>query len=384
MTTPDGAPQGLVYVRPSFGGLYDYSEAILRVLRSEHPGARIEVLTVRAGSSPWSEGLRLAREIGARPGLVVADIGCNDRSIFWALHHLRADRDLVITVHDPGVFVSQLFRIPGVASRSFPVHALAFQCGKALDTLVGRPLFKRVLRRARVRLVLNASVRDLWGAPLSYLPQPVYDPRIVPHAMPVPPCIAFAGYWGPAKGLDELLDAFGHLLPRFPGVRFVIAGSATSPDDPWAARFRARARAVSERVEMPGFIAADEFDTFLRSLTALVLPYRTEVPGAASAMLMRAQQAGVPLIVSDTPFLRAQVDAESVAVVPPRDVPALTAAIEAHLSNPEALNARAAREQARIYATHGDAAVGSSLRRVLGLSHRLARPEDEASQARRA
>jgi len=355
----------LVHVRPAFGGIHDYSEAVHRVLRSAHPGVRIQVLTVRSSSSPRSEGRRLAREIESLPGLVLADMGSGDRTIFWSLHHLRADRDYVLTVHDPGVFIHQLFRLPGLTGGPLPIRAAAQLFGRALDLAVARRLFRQVLARARARLVLNPSTRELWGSPLSYLPQPVYEPVPAVHRPPEPPRVAYAGYWSAAKGLDELLGAFEALLPRFPRARFVIAGESPSPGDRWAASFLARARRTSARIELPGFVASSEFDAFLRGLTALVLPYRAEIPGAGSAMLMRAQQAGVPLVVSDTPFLRAQVNPENVTIVPPRDAGALADALARVLSDPAPFEEKAAREQGRIYAEHGDAAVASVLGRLL-------------------
>jgi glycosyltransferase involved in cell wall biosynthesis len=295
-------------------------------------------------------------------------VGSGDRATFWALHHLSADRDTVLTVHDPRVFVNQLFDLPYSSSGPPVLHDIAFHAARALDLLVGRQLYRRVLRRARSRIVLNRLVRQLWGFELEYLPQPLYSARPLPHAITSPACIAFAGYWGPAKGLDDLLAAYEDLLPRFPDARFMIAGGGVRPDDHWAAAFRARASATSNRIEMPGFIAPSRLDDFLAGLTALVLPYRNELPGAASAMLMRAQQAGVPLIISDTPFLRAQVEPESVTIVPPLDPGALVAAIAAHLDEPASFVARAAKEQARIHAAHGDARVAARLRQILGPS----------------
>lgn len=364
MTGASSERMQLVYVRPSSGGILDYSESIIRVLRLEHPPPEIVPVTVRTGRWPWVEGRRLARTIESLPGIVYADLGSGDRAIFWALNHLRLKRDLVVTIHDPGVFVSQLFALPYASGGPPVLHDLAFHAGRALNRIWARPLFRRVLRRARMRIVLNESIQTLWGCPLTYLPQPVYSPTLTPHTMPSRPCVAFAGYWGQTKGLDELLKAYASLLPSFPDARFVIAGEGASRDR-WSSDFRARARAVSDRIELPGFLPSAAFGSFLSGLTALVLPYRADVPGGASAMLMRAQQAGVPLIVSSTPFLSAQVDPKCVTLVPPRDADALARAIADHLRDPVRFQGRAAREQARVYERHGDPEVGRRLRGIL-------------------
>jgi glycosyltransferase involved in cell wall biosynthesis len=354
----------LVYVRPSFGGIFDYSDSVLRIMRARFPALETEVVTTSSGGNPLEEGLRLARDLRRRPGVIYADLGLGDAAMFWALLRLVRERAVVVTLHDPGMVVNGIIRSQRLEAGP-PLLARAVRSGTfRLERLIGRRVVGAMLRRCRAVLVLNPAVPSVLGVPLQYLPQPVYDPVVHPHAMPRPAKLAYLGYWGPSKGIEDLLEAYRALLPRFPEARFVMAGGGV-PGDPFEASFRARVAAVSPRISMPGFIPPDELTTFLRSLSALILPYHPELAGGASAMLMRAQEAGVPLVVSDTPMLRAQVGASNVTIVPPRDHRALGDALAALITDPQAHNDRAAREQARIHAEHGHPAVAARLAEIL-------------------
>jgi glycosyltransferase involved in cell wall biosynthesis len=357
-------PLRLVYVRPSFGGVFDYSESVLAILREQFPGARIATVTVENGSWPWLASRRVAREILSHPGVVYADMGSGDTATFWALRRVVRHRRLLVTIHDPGTTVllarsRVLERGPG------PCPSIAWYLDRATKAAFGARLIHDLLSKASTRIALNPSIRQLDGLSATYLPQPVYERAMLPYEPPARSKVAFCGYWSPSKGLEELLAAYRALLPRFPDATFAIAGGAPHAGDSYDASLRTRARRLGPRLELPGFVPPAEFGQFLRGLTALVLPYHPDVPGAASAMLMRAQERGVPLIVSDTPRLRTQVEPGNVTLVPPGDSGALEAAIAAHLAAPQEHAARAHREQLRIYAEHSYAAVGARLHAIL-------------------
>jgi glycosyltransferase involved in cell wall biosynthesis len=360
-------PPNIVYVRPAFGGIFDYSESILRILRARFPGLEADVVTTNSGGDPVEEGLRLARELRPRRGLIYADLGLGDAAMFWALLRLCRERSIVVTLHDPGMVVNGIIRSqrfesgPRLVARA--IRSGAFR----LEGLVGRRIVQALLRRCRAVLVLNSAVPSVLGIPLQYLPQPVYDPVVRPHPTPRPAKLAYLGYWGPSKGIEELLAAYAELLPRFPDTRFVMAGGGV-PGDRYDGLFRARVAEVSPRIEMPGFIPPQELAAFLASLTALILPYHPELAGGASAMLMRAQEAGVPLVIADTPMLRAQVNAANVTIVPSRDGRALAVALAALAQDSKPANDGAVREQARVHAEHGHDAVAARLAQILARS----------------
>jgi glycosyltransferase involved in cell wall biosynthesis len=366
---PARAPLELIYVRPSSGGIRDYSDVLLRILRAEYPTARISVATADNEVPPGAESTRLVEEIRAQPGIVFADLGSGDVATFRALRRVVRSRSVLVTIHDPGIVVSP-FRIPALARGRWPLPILEWHVGRLAKAAFGNRLIRDLLAKTSARLVLNPSIPEVAGQPLTYLPQPTYEPEPIPYRPPERPKVAFCGYWSPSKGLNELLEAYAILLPRFPDARLVIAGGPPSPGDAFGGELRASAAAVSSRIEMPGFVPPEQFGAFFAGLSALVLPYHPEVPGGASAMLMRAQERGVPLIVSDTPRLRTQVDPASVTLVPPRDGRGLADAITDHLENPTRYAARARREQERIYREHGHASVAARLRRILDGSPR--------------
>jgi glycosyltransferase involved in cell wall biosynthesis len=234
-----------------------------------------------------------------------------------------------------------------------------------LERVFGPKIIRSTLRRCRAVLVLNGALPTVLGVPVQYLPQPVYEAELEPHELPNPPKVAYIGYWGTQKGMDELLTAYGELLPRHPSVRFVIAGGAVPGDQTYQREIQTRVAALGSRIELPGFIPPAELSSFIRGSTAIVLPYHPELAGGASAVLMRAQEAGVPLVVSDTPMMLGQVDRENVTVVPSRNAPALTAGISEILTDPERANSAAAREQSRIHLRNGHARVAERLGEIL-------------------
>ncbi len=352
----------IVYVRPGFGGILDYSESVLEILREGLPGARISVITAPGEGLPSWQGMRLARLVRAQEGVVLAEMGAGDASIFWCLSSVANERPVVVTVHDPGVIVQGLFspRLPG---GKYPrAKQVAAHVDNILWTLVGRHAVQAMLARCRARVVLNPAIDTVNGLPATYLPQPLYRPGLDPRIPPETSSIAYLGYWAPAKGLEDLLEAYRIIGETHRSVRLIVAGgTARGEYDPYERDFRRRTAALAPEIEMPGFIPAPRLDGFLRSLSALVLPYHPEVPGGASAMLLRAQEAGVPLIVGNTPQLRSQVDPANVTLVPPRDATALAQAIADHLDDPARHEEAARREQLRVHDEHGREAVSRRL-----------------------
>jgi glycosyltransferase involved in cell wall biosynthesis len=338
---------------------------MLAILRAQFPGTEMVVICASNARPTRAEARRLQEEIEKHRGPVLAELGGGDRATFLALRRLARDRTVVVTVHDPGVVVGDLVRLRWLDRGPWPLPILGWQAARLLRRTVSDRLIRRMLARTAARVVLHPGMNQVLGLPASYLPQPVYTPTLRARAVPATPKIGYLGFWSPLKGTEDLLQAFRTLLPRFPEARFVLAGGGTSAGDAYAQDFAGRARRLSPRIELPGFVPSHELDAFIRGLSALVLPYHPALPGAASAMLMRGQEAAVPLIIADGGMLRGQVDPANVTLVPPGDPDALAAAIAEHLSSPEVHEERARREQARIYQEHNHQAVGSRLKSLL-------------------
>lgn len=165
-----------------------------------------------------------------------------------------------------------------------------------------------------------------------------YAPRarvtVVPNAVPMPPSclrqagsrieegrILFLGRVEAAKGVAELLDAAALLLPRFPALRLVLAGSGEL--DLW--RRAAAARGIGDRVELPGWLDAAARDAELARAAVFCLPSHAE---GLPMSLLEAMASGCATVASAVGAIpEALKDDENGLLVPPRDVPALAAAL---------------------------------------------------------
>ncbi|HXH97216.1 MAG TPA: glycosyltransferase [Gaiellaceae bacterium] len=284
-----------------------------------------------AGTSPSV----LDRILGARPNAEVRFLpaygGKFDLGSLWA--HVRAFRQLapricLINLRTPascqaGIFAALL--TPGtriVAVEHLPIH--------------GRSAFVRWSRRQATRFyaahvaVGEASARAIEGqlgltegavrvihngvAPFEYAFSPV-------HPQPV---IGTLGRLVSQKGHDVLVQALLHL----PGVRAVIAGEGPLRDD--LERLAAEV-GVADRLELSGW--SNDVPATLRSFDAFVLPSRLE---GLPLVVLEAMLAGVPVVASDVGSVREAIDdGVSGLLVPPDDPPALAAAVQRLLQDPD-------------------------------------------------
>jgi glycosyltransferase involved in cell wall biosynthesis len=167
---------------------------------------------------------------------------------------------------------------------------------------------------------------------------------VVPNAVPLaPPAttqpeagrILFLGRLERAKGVFELLAAGALLAPRFPALRLVFGGEG----DFAALRRRAAELGIEDRIELPGWIEADQRDEQLARASVFCLPSHAE--GLPMAML-EAMASGRAVVASSVGGIpETIVDGGNGLLVPPRDEAALARALVQVLGD-EALRARLA------------------------------------------
>jgi glycosyltransferase involved in cell wall biosynthesis len=167
---------------------------------------------------------------------------------------------------------------------------------------------------------------------------------VVPNAVPLaPPAttqpeagrILFLGRLERAKGVFELLAAGALLAPRFPALRLVFGGEG----DFAALRRRAAELGIEDRIELPGWIEADQRDEQLARASVFCLPSHAE--GLPMAML-EAMASGRAVVASSVGGIpETIVDGGNGLLVPPRDEAALARALTQVLGD-EALRARLA------------------------------------------
>jgi glycosyltransferase involved in cell wall biosynthesis len=156
--------------------------------------------------------------------------------------------------------------------------------------------------------------------------------------------ILFVGSRNPHKNLKCLIDAFGRLLPEFPGLKLVIAG----------ARMRSRDE-VDEALENEGLrgkvipyaAATDrEIGHLYSNARAFVFPSLIEGFGIPP---LEAMARGIPVVCSDIPVIR-EVCGDSVRYADPHDPSGFASALRDVLMNP--LNSRdtlVGRDRIRMY-----------------------------------
>ncbi|MEJ2863349.1 glycosyltransferase family 4 protein [Actinomycetospora flava] len=145
--------------------------------------------------------------------------------------------------------------------------------------------------------------------------------------------VGFLGRIVEEKGVEHLVDAF--LALDDPDARLLIGGDYVDVAGGSVVQRVRRHIGDDPRVEMLGFIPEDDLDDFYASLDVFALP-SVNAFEAFGIVQVVAMMAGVPALVSDLPGVRTVVENTGFgAVVTPRDVPGLTAALARLRDEPE-------------------------------------------------
>lgn len=139
--------------------------------------------------------------------------------------------------------------------------------------------------------------------------------------------IVFVGRLYEAKGIIELLDAFEVLAARRPSYRLVVIGSG-----PAHAVCEERATRHGERLRLAGELDPERIAEWLAASDVLALPSHDE---GTPNVVLEALGCGRKIVASNVGGIPALVSSpEQGQLVPPRAVPALTAALERVLDEP--------------------------------------------------
>ena len=156
--------------------------------------------------------------------------------------------------------------------------------------------------------------------------------------------ILFVGSRNPHKNLKCLIDAFGKLLPEFPGLKLVIAGARMRPRDE-----------VDEALGIEGlrgrvipFVAATDREIWNLYSNARVFAFPSLIEGFGIPPL-EAMARGIPVVCSDIPAIR-EVCGDAVRYAEPRDPEDFARAIREAIKIPDGEEAvRRGREKAGRY-----------------------------------
>ena len=197
-------------------------------------------------------------------------------------------------------------------------------------------LIQRLIRDQLTRATRVLVLSETWrheiaaiapNAHLAVVPNTVSLPASSAHT-DTPPHILFLGRIGPRKGAFDLIAAFANLAPRYPDLRLTLAGDGQTAE----ARDAARTLGLTHRITILDWIDAPTRTALLAQTTIYVLPSRNEGLPMSVLEAMAAGLAVVTTPVGGVPDLI--TSGESGLLVPPGDVPALTAALATLLDDP--------------------------------------------------
>jgi glycosyltransferase involved in cell wall biosynthesis len=233
-------------------------------------------------------------------------------------------------------------------------------------------LMRRWIRHTLERSSRVIALSDGWAdylrgfaprARVAVLPNSVPLPALPDPALREPGRILFLGRAEAAKGIDELLEATARLAPRLPGLRLAIGGEGD------LARLRRRAAdlGIAGRVELLGWVGQEARDAELARASVFCLPSHAE--GLPMSML-EAMAAARAVVVSRVGGIPETIrDHDNGLLVPPRDVPALAAALAQVLEDGALRERLARRARATIEQRYSLDVVGEQL---ASLYHELA------------
>ncbi len=169
-----------------------------------------------------------------------------------------------------------------------------------------------------------------------------YQPRRFPGEGPVR--ILVAGRFCEKKGIPYAIEAFAHVLKRFPNVELTIIGDSrgSEKDEKEKERILTRIQSlhIGHKIRMLGFVSREQFFDELYAHHILLSPSvrasDNDTEGGAPVTLLEASASGM-LIVStyhcDIPEVVR--DGETGLLAPEKDVETLAKHIEFFLSHPE-------------------------------------------------
>jgi glycosyltransferase involved in cell wall biosynthesis len=219
-----------------------------------------------------------------------------------------------------------------------PAGAVAMSCGKPFVVQLwgtdvelakrARGLARQVLKRAELVIcasnALADSARELGAREVRVIPSGVDVPPYVREEAE-PPEVLFAGRLSPEKGILELVQAAD-------GMKLVVAGDGPLRDS------------VPDAL---GFVPHHALGPLYERAAVVACPSHREGFGVVCA---EAMAYGRPVVAGAVGgLLDLVVDGETGLLVPPRDVPALRAALDRLLADPELRRrfGEAARQRAR-------------------------------------
>lgn len=194
------------------------------------------------------------------------------------------------------------------------------------------PLRQRIIRAVFSRSYVVVVLSETWKAwVVSALGcakvEVMYNPVLLPAVraeqdLSEPSRVLFLGRLGQRKGTYDLLQAARLLIPRNPGVEFLLGGDGEVA----AVTKHAEELGIASHIKCLGWILGEDKEKLLRSATMFVLPSYAE--GQPMGVL-EAMAYGLPIVATSVGGIPEAVgDDEAGFIITPGDIPALADRIE--------------------------------------------------------
>jgi glycosyltransferase involved in cell wall biosynthesis len=332
------------------GGVADVFQRVIAELRARgHDVALVRPMRGRTAAGAAVGAVRRERQRICTAEAIHLEFGSNDLGAFWfALCAVLIRRDCVVVAHDyPKLINAPTAGLVPASSRW--LRALAF---RVLRPVLDSRLRRLLLRRAGLILVFGEEARAGWErAGVRRIQVITHGSDPASDGAPPPSkgdSILFAGYLGPSKGIDDLLQAWA-AIEEDVELPLVFAGA---PHEPWFSQTLGQYHGLSKPPSVLGPLPqAEAFQRLIERAAVVVLPYRYSSP--ASGVLIRAMAAGRAVIVTPVPATRTVVrDGHNAIIVPIGDATALAQALRCLDRDPglrDQLGAAAARTAAEVF-----------------------------------
>lgn len=223
-----------------------------------------------------------------------------------------------------------------IARRPYLVHVHGGEFMK-FYAQESRPLTQRWIRHTLTRAALVIALSEQWRerllaiaptARIEVLPNGVALPDLHGRRQAQQPTLLFVGDLIRAKGLYDLVRAFGRIAQRFPDLQLICAGG----HPPVEMTQLIAQLGLQRRVECPGWLGPDRLRAELGRATVFALPsYAEGMPMA----LLEAMSWGLPVIATPVGGVPQVVEhGVNGLLVTPGDIEGLAAALARLLSEP--------------------------------------------------
>ncbi|MGK5681927.1 glycosyltransferase family 4 protein [Actinoplanes sp. URMC 104] len=286
----------ILLVLPAEGGVAHVATKVAREFRRQGRDVR-EIVLAETAAPAWT-GLWAAakayRQI-KRTSVVHIEFGRTATAPFWfAALAVLIRGDVVLVAHDAPTLVDA----PGAAVMPAKVGWRDAIAHKVAAPLLNNAVTSLVRRRAGAVAVLSETAAQRCktaGMRRVGIIGHGADAPLTGQAPSASDTIVFGGFLSPAKGLEDLLDAWSTIGDRR-GYRLLIAGTASRQHAAWVQRLRDRSASFPNPPEWLGYLDDHAFDELIANAAVVVLPYRSSNP--ASGILVRSMVQGRAILAT--------------------------------------------------------------------------------------